>query len=97
MIFIDNETEIGKINLLQRWILFHSYLYYEKNTSIVSDYVFDMNAQQLYKMKNNKEYRNSKYYYVFEKFEGNSGFDLFSKLNKVDRLFIIKETFKLCE
>ena len=50
MVFPKNETTIGKINLLSRWIIFHSIIYYEMNKSLVTDYMFDNNAKELYKM-----------------------------------------------
>ena len=36
-----------KIELLEYWIIFQSYLYYEKDTSIVPDNMYDNNTKQL--------------------------------------------------
>lgn len=99
MIFIKfplNETEVGKINLLERWIIVTSILYYTMNISLVSDYTFDMNCKQLLSLiiNDNDSYKNSKYFYVFSSKEdfiwsGNTGYDLNSKLTVEDRLYFI--------
>ena len=49
---------VERINLLQRWILVHSYLYYEKNESIVKDVNYDANTRQLIylKIKENNDF-----------------------------------------
>lgn len=79
-----------KISALQRFILVHSILYYELDSSLITDKMFDENAKQLVKMQ--FEFRNdavnSDYWYVFFDFDGSTGFDLFSRLNKKDRKYL---------
>lgn len=71
-----------KIDLLQRWILIHSIIYYELDDNIVSDVLFDYNSQHLmtYKKSHPEEYAKSKYHDVFKDFDGCTGFDLFRRL-----------------
>lgn len=40
----------NKLDLLSKWILVHSILYYELNNSIVSDTMFDSNCKQYKQM-----------------------------------------------
>jgi len=81
-------TTVEKINLLERWILFHSYLYYEKNESIVSDNVYDKNAHMLYKaiVKYPKAFKASRYYKFFKDYDGNTGMQLINKIKKSNKL-----------
>jgi hypothetical protein len=73
-----------RIELLQKWIIVHSIIYYELNTNIISDSMFDANSKQLVELiKSDQEAcRASKWYKVFKGFDGSSGFDLYSKLSR---------------
>ena len=79
-----------KISSLQRWVIVHSILYYEMDSSIVSDQMFDDNAKQLVKMQSQfpVEAEYSDYWYVFYDFDGSTGFDLFGRLKKKDRRYL---------
>lgn len=83
-------TVLEKINLLQRWIVVHSIIYYEHNTSIVSDKMFDDNCKQLVTMmqEHDKELKMSRLYYCMADFDGSTGFDLPSSLNKRDYVYL---------
>lgn len=85
-------TPILKINFLQRVILIHSYLYYEKDTSLWSDKKFDETAKQLVELQNT--YRDvvlhTQYGYAFYDFDGTTGFDLYHRLNRTDKEMIKK-------
>ena len=72
-----------KIELLQRWILVHSYLYYELNDNVVDDKTYDNNAQQLmrYKKKYKADYNNSRYYSIFYDYDGSTGMHLIDRLD----------------
>lgn len=79
---------IQKISFMQRIILIHSYLYYQLDNSVISDKEFDDICKQYLEYvkrasKSNLIY--SDYFYAFEDFDGNTGFDLIYKLNKEDR------------
>lgn len=76
-----------KISALQRYIIVHSYLYYERNENVISDGQFDKEAKQLVKLQNEypQEAKKSDYWYVFEGFDGSTGFDLYHNLDKADK------------
>ena len=89
-------TEKLKIDFLQRIILIHSYLYYELDASVWSDKKYDEVAKQLtniqnkYKQTEGVDALKSKtqYGYAMHDFDGTTGFDLWSRLNKQDKRFI---------
>lgn len=89
--------KVDKIELIQRWILVHSFLYYELSTSIVSDKNFDKNCKQLIAFKNRfkNSFKRSRYYYVFKNFDGNTGFDLYSKLNDYHKEIVKRDALFL--
>lgn len=66
------------INKRQRQILVHSFLYYQLNESIISDYAFDIWSKEL--ANATKDYpeiaKQSTYYDEFKNFDGSSGYDL---------------------
>lgn len=80
-------TVIEKINLLARWLIVHSIIYYEFDKNVVSDYVFDNNAQQFYNLIKQypNEFKKSKYYKTMKDFNGNTGFDLYPRLKRFDK------------
>ncbi len=70
-----------KIELLQKWILVHSYIYYELNDSVVSDCMYDDNVKQLLKLMENKQAaKASRFYKYFKEYDGSTGFHLYSSL-----------------
>lgn len=79
-----------KISTLQRWVIVHSIIYYNLNSSVVSDKMFDANAKQLVDMQKAfpKDAENSSYWYVFYDFDGTTGFDLPDRLNKDDKSYL---------
>lgn len=87
-------TDKLKIDFLQRVVLIHSYLYYEEDSPKWSDKKFDEIAQQL--VREQQPYAKTtiriytQYGYVFYDFDGTTGFDLFSRLNGMDKQFIGK-------
>lgn len=82
-------TEAEKINFLQRVILVHSYLYYEKDNSVWTDKQYDEVAKQLTNIQ--KEHTTkwimniTQYGYVFYDFDGTTGFLLWGRLKKKDK------------
>lgn len=87
-------TDKLKIDFLQRVVLIHSYLYYEEDSPKWSDKKFDEIAQQL--VREQQPYAKTtirmytQYGYVFYDFDGTTGFDLFSRLNGIDKQYIGK-------
>ena len=61
-------TDKLKIDFLQRVVLIHSYLYYERNTTLISDKSYDEVAKQLVELqKGVHKYivKNTYYFYVY--------------------------------
>ena len=72
------------------------------DSSIVEDKLFDANAKQLVQMQNDfpTEAEESDYWYVFNDFDGSTGFDLFHRLTKHDKQYltqIAQHVLKLCK
>lgn len=78
---------VERIELLQRWLIVHSIIYYEMDKNVVSDIMFDNNCRQLIEMKNKykKSYKNSFYYPIMKDFDGSTGFHLSDGLKKWDK------------
>ena len=78
-----------RIELLERWILVQSYAYYELNDNIASDFGYDDNVKQLFKLiaDNPDDHYNSRYYPYFNKYEPGctSGFELLEKVKKKNK------------
>lgn len=81
-----------KISTLQRWIIVHSIIYYELNSSLVDDFVFDQNARQLVAMQKayKDEAKESQYWYMFYDFDASTGFHLYDRLDKHDKEYLSK-------
>ena len=79
------ESDISKASKLQRWILVMSYIYYEKDSNVVSDKVFDENARQLVRMQRRIDINKTDYGYAFYDFDASTGFYLFERLTKNDK------------
>jgi hypothetical protein len=82
-------SEVLKASALQRWIIVNSILYYEMDKIIVDDKRFDENARQLVsimKTLSKEEMKRTDYYYCMYDFDGSTGFYLYSRLNKLDKI-----------
>lgn len=80
-----------KISYLQRRIIVYSIMYYERDESCVSDRQYDMISQQLVHLQSSvdeSEWKKSTYYYAMHDFDGSTGFDIPSRLNKKDRAWL---------
>lgn len=66
------------INQRERQIMVHSYLYYERDTSIITDSIFDRWMRELVDLKNKypREFKKSALYEDFKNFEGGTGMGL---------------------
>jgi NAD-dependent DNA ligase len=75
-----------KIELLQRFTLVNSYLYYHLGMTIISDHRFDEECRQLYSLMQEypKEYAESRYYYAMDDFVPYTSFGHVERLNKKD-------------
>lgn len=81
-------SDIEKCNMLERYILVHSMLYYDLNENVITDKEYDDAMKQLKEMFDNMDVISvvrTQYSYVFEEFVTDTGFDLCSRLDKKDR------------
>lgn len=84
-------TDVMRINYQQRKIAVLSIIYYEMNDSVVSDKEFDKECRQLVELQKNREaFEKSMYRGAFEGFDGTTGFDLYEKLSKADKVYLRK-------
>lgn len=84
-------SNTAKISYLQRRIIVWSIMYYENNESCVPDHVYDSVSHQLAKLQKEatqEEWEKSTYYYAMFDFDGNTGFDIPSRLTKKDRDYL---------
>jgi hypothetical protein len=92
-------TVTTRIQTLQRWILVHSFIYYDLNSSIVPDHMFDDNSRQLayFKKKRPLDWKRAKYSYAMKDFDGGTGYGFVDKLNYEDRLLIERDAYYIKE
>lgn len=91
MKFTEDMTSKQKVEALQRYILVHSMLYYDMDTSVISDKRFDRAARLLadkIQRFGPKKIASTQYGYVFKDFDGSTGFDLIDKLTYPDKKLI---------
>lgn len=72
------------INFLQRFIILHSYIYYELNDNVISDKDYDVKSKELVKYKNEypELWKSSEYYKQFgDNYNGSTGFTLYNDLD----------------
>lgn len=76
------------LNNLQRTIVLHSYIYYELDNNVISDNEYkelvDLYLSYL-KKTDKKDIKKTNLWYVFKDFNGSTGFDLFRKLEILDK------------
>ena len=86
-----NLTTQQYIDYLQRYIILHSYIYYELNGSSISDKKYDEKAKELVKYKNNypELWKKSMYYKQFgDEYNGATGFTLYHDLDEHQKSII---------
>lgn len=70
---LDN---LSFINMTERALLLHSYLYYELDAIKIPDYQFDQLMYRMVELKKWDEFKESEFYEEFKEFEGATGMDL---------------------
>lgn len=73
------------INFLQRFIILHSYIYYELDDNVISDQAYDKKSKELVQYKNEYPdlWKSSEYYKQFgDDYNGSTGFTLYHDLNE---------------
>ena len=81
--------KITCINFLQRKIIINAILYYELNTSPLSDKEYDELSRQLVGLQKDIDIQQTQYGYVMYDFDGTTGFDLYSRLNEHDKKYLM--------
>lgn len=82
----------AKLDLLARWILIHSIIYYMLDTNVVEDHVYDNNCKMFVKIAKDKEaLKQCRYEYIMKDFDGSTGFHLFSRLKPEDQHKFLNE------
>lgn len=90
---------IDQISFLQRYIIIHSIIYYHLNSNVISDSKYDEYAKYLEKLikLNDKEFKESQYYYAFTDYSSATGFDLYDKLNDCDKKYLMHLATKVLQ
>lgn len=73
------------INFLQRYIIVHSYIYYECNNNVISDKLYDAKAKELVQLKYDYPdlWKSSQYYQQFgDDYNGATGFTFYHELEE---------------
>lgn len=76
---------LERIDFLQRYIILHSYIYYELNENVISDKEYDQKAKELVKYKDDypELWKKSMYYKQFgDDYNGATGFTLYHDLDE---------------
>lgn len=77
-------TDQEYIDYLQRYIIVHSYIYYELDNNIISDREYDAKSKELVEYKNDypELWKTSMYYKQFgDEYNGSTGFTLYRELD----------------
>lgn len=88
---MSNLTTQEYIDFLQRFIILHSYIYYELNGNVISDKDYDARAKELVKYKNEYPdlWKSSEYYKQFgDDYSGATGFTLYHDLDEKQKMLI---------
>lgn len=85
-----NEWDVKtRIELLERWVLVQSFIYYELNSNVSSDFVYDANVNELFRYMEQypEETEKSRYAVYFDALEPGctSGFMLLDLVRKNDK------------
>ena len=86
-----NLTTQEYIDYLQRYIILHSYIYYECDNNLISDKQYDEKAKELVRYKNEypELWKQSMYYKQFgDEYNGATGFTLYHDLDEHQKQII---------
>lgn len=82
-------NKITCINYLQRKIILNCIAYYELNTNRLTDKQYDELSKQLVELQKDIDINDTQYGYIFYDFDGTTGFDLYHRLNKQDKEYLM--------
>lgn len=96
---LNKLSTVDRISFLERYIILHSVIYYHLNSNVISDSQYDEYAKYLEKLikLNDKEFKESQYYYAFTDYSSATGFDLYDKLNDYDKKYLIHLAIKVLQ
>lgn len=86
-------SDQAKISLLQRRILIYSIQYYKMSETVISDKEYDSISRQLLQLQktaSKADREGSQYWYVFNNFDANTGFDLYDRLTERDQNYLMR-------
>ena len=84
----QNLTTQEYIDFLQRFIIVHSYIYYELNNNVITDKFYDAKSKELTQLKNEypELWESSQYYQQFgDDYNGATGFTLYHALDEKEQ------------
>ena len=87
-----------QIDFLQRYIIVHSYIYYELSRSVILDAIYDAKSKKLVKYKNDypELWKTSEYYKQFgDNYNGATGFTLYYGLTEHQKEIIRSIAFMI--
>lgn len=101
-IYFDNPywSNTLKMSYLQRRIIVHSILYYKLNESVIDDFQYDGISRQLIRLiseSSDDEIKQTTYYYCMYDFDGTTGFDLYDRLNKKDKVHLLNIAYRVLD
>lgn len=82
-------NKITCINYLQRKIILNAIAYYELNTNGLTDKQYDELSKQLVELQKDVDIYDTQYGYIMYDFDGTTGFDLYHRLNKQDKEYLM--------
>ena len=86
------------IDFLQRYIIVHSYIYYELGDNVISDMQYDKKSKELVKHKDDYPdlWKSSEYYKQFgDDYNGATGFTFYHDLNDRQKKIIQSIAFNI--
>jgi len=88
-----------RMDLLARWLIVHSIIYYELGTSIIEDGAWDSNARQYVDLawEHPDHAARTRWNYVMHDFDASTGFHLYSRLNRNDKKMLKQQAMHLVD
>lgn len=84
------------IDYLQRKIILNAIAYYELNISPIEDREYDELSRQLVELQKDIDINKTQYGYVMYDFDGTTGFDLYHRLSKEDKDYLMGIALVVC-
>lgn len=82
-----------KLDTLARWLIVSSILYYELDSPVSNDHVYDSNARQFVELaKANPDAKQAmRWLYMMDDFDCSTGFHLYHRLKKKDKEQLMRQ------